>query len=295
MADDAINIHARAAAVVERLGSSRLLVNPSGTVQFQEGDRVQIYDPERGAIRHAERVVTAVEPRDALVALDFDEPIGPVTSGTDFRDADHLFNLDACGAGSLIRNNRFGIHRGRGVLLKTVDARIEGNVFENREGWAIAMHQLQSWGEGPAAQRVLIRDNTFEGMSPGWSPFIDIRPSRRGDVPAEGRPVRDVRIEGNRMRNPGNGVLHASGVDGLTFVDNVVTCGAGSRLTPGPLLTLRNAAGVRVDKLTVNDPNEKTSALIHVGRDVEEAEIVEVGIEATLRSGVPVISREEAP
>ena len=295
MADDSINIHARAAAIVDRLGPDRLLVNPSGTVQFRKGDRVQVYDPERGAIRHAERVVTAVEPRDAHVALAFDEPIGPVTAGSDFRDADHVFNLDACGAGAVIRDNHFGIHRGRGVLLKTVDARIEGNVFENREGWAIAMHQLQSWGEGPAAQRVLIRDNTFEGMSPGWSAFIDIRPSRRGDVPAEGRPVRDIRIEGNRMRNPANGVLHAIGVEGLTFVDNVVTCAPGSRLRPGALITVRNAAGVRVDKLTATDPNEETTALVHLGGDVENAEIVETGIAATLRPGVPAVSREEAP
>jgi hypothetical protein len=40
---------------------------------------------------------------------------------------------------------------------------------------------------------------------------------------------------------------------------------------------------------------EETTALVRLGGDVEDAEIAEAGIAATLRPGVPAVIREEAP
>ncbi len=302
MADDAVNIHARAGVPVEQPAPDVLLIDAADTVSYRKGDRVQVYDPQRGRIRYESRIVKAVEADNGLLRVSFDKPMKGIVTGKTFRESDHLFNLDACGAGAVVRNNRFGIHRGRGILLKSTDARIEGNTFHNREGWGIAMHQLQAWGEGPAAQRVLIRDNTFEGSKPGWHPFIDIRPSRRGNGPVEGRPVRDVRIEANRMINPANGVLRACGAKEITFLDNVIDAEANTRITAGPLLRFDNAARIHIARLRVRDANNDTVALIGLGDDVEagnEAPArgpITIGTLTTdLPEGVPVMKAVDAP
>ncbi len=293
MADDAINIHARAAVPIEQLSSSRFLINPAGTVEFREGDRVQIYDPEHGRIRYDERRIIQVEQQDnGLVRVDFNAPVENVFTGSSFHDADHFFNVDACGAGAVIRNNHFGNHRGRGILLKSTGCQIKGNLFQNREGWAIAMHQLQDWGEGPAAQDTLIRGNTFEGSKPGWSPFIDIRPSKRGNVPTDGRPVRSIHIEDNQMINPVNGVLNAWGVEGLRFTQNTIEADANTRVMPGALLTIDNAVDVHIADLIVRDANDTTNALIYIGPGTREGENgIYIGeLDAELPPGVPVIN-----
>ena len=157
-------VHARSGVVTEQIAPNKLRVNPGGCVDYRVGDRLQLYDPDRGVVRAESLVVTEVEQLAWQVIVTIDPPFDGITTGTSFADADHLFNLDACGAGAVIRNNVFGNHRGRGLLLKSTDCLVENNVFRNREGWAISFTQLQGWGEGPAAQRIMIRDNTFEGQ-----------------------------------------------------------------------------------------------------------------------------------
>ncbi|MFP4173620.1 MAG: right-handed parallel beta-helix repeat-containing protein [Candidatus Hydrogenedentota bacterium] len=301
MADDAINIHARAGVPVEQPAPDVLLIDPADTVSYREGDQVQVYDPQRGRIRY-ESIVKAVDPDNGRLRVAFDKPMEGIVTGETFRKSDHLFNLNACGSGAVVRHNRFGPHRGRGIVLKSADALIEGNSFRNREGWGVAMHQLQAWGEGPAARRVLIRGNTFEGKKPGRQPFIDIRPSRRGNGPVEGRPVRNVRIESNRMINPANGVLSASGAKEISFVNNVIDAEQNTRTTAGALLRFDNASGVRIDRLRVRDANEDTTALVAMGDRVEAGNAeptytpLNIGMLTTdLPEGVPLLKEVDTP
>jgi len=276
------------------IGPSRLLVNPGGCVGYRVGDHLQVYDPEHGRIRSEGIRITELEESAPGVLLELDRPIGDIVTGASFRDADHLFNLDACGAGAVIRNCRFGIHRGRGILLKTRDCIIENNSFRNREGWGIAMHQFQEWGEGPAARDVLIRRNTFEGVGVGWSAFIDIRPSRRGNAPAEGRPVKAIRIEGNRMVNPPNGVLSVWAAQGLEFINNTIEAAAGTRTAPGALLSFFTGGNITVRDLNVYDRNEKTTAVIYAAPEVaaDGNGLSVAGVSADVRPGTPIVYRE---
>ena len=269
MADDAINIHARAAVIMAQPGPHQLLVNEGGTVEHRQGDRLQLYDPEAGRIRTESLVVTAVQRDHQGTLLTLKEPVQDVVTGNTFQESDHLFNLDACGAGAVIRNNTFGSHRGRAILLKTTDTIVEENTFRNREGWGITLHQLQGWGEGPAGQRIRIRKNTFEGAGIGFSASIDICPRNRRNEPAAGRPVRDIYIENNTFRNPPNGIVTAWAVENLTLADNVVLADPGARVVKnGPLVALHTGAGFRIRGLQVTDHAEQTTAVIEVSANV---------------------------
>ena len=283
MADDAINIHARGSIVLAQPAPNQLRVNEGGTVRHRVGDRLQLYDPEAGRIRTDSLVLTGVVRDRTGTLLTLNEAVETVVTGSTAQESDHLFDLDACGAGAIIRNNTFGYHRGRSVLLKTTDCVVEANTFGNREGWGISMQQLQGWSEGPAAQRVTIRGNTFEGSpQAGWSPSIFIQPTNRSGAPAEGRPVRDIRIEDNVFINPPNGVLSAWSVNGLHFVNNRVQAGAGTRVASGPLVSINTGTGVLVQGLKVSDTSGQTTAVVEAqatvalgpqGLTVEDVEI----------------------
>jgi len=266
MADDAINIHARAGVALGQPAPNQLLVGTGGTTEYRSGDHIQVYDPEAGRVRAERSKITEVEQQDAGVLLTLDRAVEEVAAGSTFRDADHVFNLDACGAGAVIQKCEFGLHRGRAVLLKTIGARIEANCFRNREGWGVALHQLQDWGEGPAARDVLIRSNRFEGVGTGWAPFIDIRPSNRANAPAEGRPVRNVRIEGNRMVRPHHAVLHAWAVQDLVFSGNTIEAAPAAAF---PLIHLFGGGGFVIRDCQIGSDAASDSAPMCVENGVD--------------------------
>ena len=270
MADDAVNIHARGGIILGQPAPNQLLVNEGGTVQHRIGDHLQLYDPEAGRIRAQPLIITDVVRDQTGALLTLDRDVKTVVTGSNPQESDHLFDLDACGAGAVIRNNTFGYHRGRSVLLKTTDCLVEGNTFRNREGWGVSIQQLQGWSEGPAAQRVTIRGNSFQGSrQAGWSPSILIRPTTRSGAPAQGRPVRDIRVENNKFVNPSNGILSAWSVDGLEFANNQVQAGAGTRVASGPLVSLNTGTGFVFNGLKVSDASGQTTAVVEAQATVE--------------------------
>jgi parallel beta helix pectate lyase-like protein len=294
MADDAINIHARAGTVLSQAAPNRLLVQTSGTVTYRPGDELQIYDPDGGQVRYGGVMVRHLESSPESVVLTLDRSVEGVRTGASFSEGDHIFNLSACGTGAVIRRNHFGNHRGRAILLKTAQCRVEKNEFKNREGWGITLHQLQDWGEGPAAHDIQIIDNRFEGMGTGAAPCIDIRPTRRDGAPADGRPARNIRVERNTFINPVNGILRAWAVHGLHIVGNTVRAAAGTRGHDGPLIALHEGADIAIVDLSGRDNDPKTTAAILIGTRVDPDTLgVRIhGLHAEMLPGVPLVLDE---
>lgn len=290
MADDAINIHSRAATVLEQQSPTELVLANNGTTAFRPGDLLQIYDPEQGRIRYEDIAVTAVDTMAQTTRLTLDPPVEGVVIGRGFRDADHVFNLSACGAKAVIQGNHFGNHRGRAILLKTMECIVERNTFENREGWGVTIHQLQDWGEGPAAQGVVIKNNTFRSMGTGHAPFIDIRPTRRDGQPASGTPVRNIIVERNQFENPVNGVLRAWAVSDLVIKSCSIHADRGSRTGKGPLIGLYTGQGIAVQNIDVVDPNPGTTAAVYIAKEADRVHTS--GIVAHLAEGVPIVDRQ---
>lgn len=77
-----------------------------------------------------------------------------------------LINTSACPS-LYFTNNTVHSHRARSVLVKTRKVLIEGCKFENTTGTAIHIGAEGDWGEGPASQDVIVRNNRFSNCGIG--------------------------------------------------------------------------------------------------------------------------------
>lgn len=180
MSDDSVNCSTTFQNVASVEGNCAVLVGDN--LDYRPGDRISLFDPEK-SVSCARRIVTAARPvkwrgRDA-VHVTFNQPL-PVaeTLETMKRDTPFtllfghrgklpalVFNMETVHAGTIIRNNRFGNHRARGLLLRTPDTVIENNHFYNLRGPAILMASEGMWLECGRAENVTIRQNHFEAVS----------------------------------------------------------------------------------------------------------------------------------
>jgi hypothetical protein len=112
MADDAINIYAPPNVLREIRSPTQWLV--SSNCLILPGDRLQVLDPRTGSLRgEVTAVETSIAERAFLLTLD--QPVPGAVAGNDYRSADTLYNVDACGAGFRIRRNHMhGNRRVRG-------------------------------------------------------------------------------------------------------------------------------------------------------------------------------------
>lgn len=225
LSDDGINIYATPIIVRQVINPSQVIVSGA---PVRVGDRLQILDPRAGVIR-GEPTVMAVDD----LRVTFDTPVPGLVSEEDHHSADTIYNLSACGSGFVIRNNHLRNHRRNGLLLRGGDGVIEGNTFEHPAGFAIHACNEPEWPEGPAPWGLLVRGNTFIGGAYaggyGNSPMtasIVMRGTGIGRA-AEGRILRDLRIEKNRFIDPPSNrslsIGSARGVVTDESADRVVT------------------------------------------------------------------------
>lgn len=259
MGDDAINIHARAGAVVAAPSPSRIVVQ-GDLFQAERGDWLQIYDPRSGHIRAEVEVSSSESGGKGRYIVTMCNEVDDIAAGSDFSDADHVYNLSACGQNAVIRNNYFGRHRGRGVLLKTVNAVVEHNTFENVEGWGIAIQHEPNWPEGPVAHDIIIRDNTFQGTGYGGvMPAIHIVPMPPEGMTTEGRgrATGNINIENNQFINLRNTVINACSVERISILKNRIKIEDNTEASNSAAIVLDHSAGARIEQLEVELTNTR--------------------------------------
>ena len=81
-------------------------------------------------------------------------------------DLYYLINITAAPRLEFV-NCKIRSHRARSVLVKTRKVLIANNVFEGTTGTAIHVGAEGDWGEGPASEDVVIRDNLFRNCGLG--------------------------------------------------------------------------------------------------------------------------------
>jgi hypothetical protein len=223
MADDAINIHVRAGTVCEAPAANVLVVR-GGLFEARTGDTMQIYSPHKGCIRAEAKVLHAEKRPDGTCLIELDQEIEGSVAGSGLHDSDHVYNLSACGRGFIVRGNRFGRHRGRGILVRSLDGTIEGNEFTNAEGWGVAVQHEPDWEEGPLTRDLSIAGNTFVGDDGNVMASVHIAAGIPAGVPAVdwGRPITGISIANNRFIQSRYPIVHIQSATDIVVKDNAV-------------------------------------------------------------------------
>lgn len=266
MADDAINIHSSPIPIKKVLSPEEVVVQKYHYT-LGPGDRLEVMDSTEARSRGQVTATEVVEvPGEWAYRVRFDHPVQGIRAGAGFQDADNLYNLSECGAGSVVRNCHFRSFRGRGVLLSAQECIVEQNTFDVREGWGVVLyHESTHWGEGPLARDITIRKNVFRGHG-GYQSAIFAYPTRRDGKLAQSRETRGLVIEGNRFVDLGVPAVELHSCREVRIVDNAVEVRA-SAPRPRPSYSsviVDNCAAVDIRALNVRDtdPRHQSAVLV---------------------------------
>ena len=274
MADDGINIYAPPNVLREVRSANQWLVSSGAMVQ--KGDRLQVLDPRSGKLR-GEVKVTEIQMERRAFLITVDPPIPGATPGADYRSADTLYNLDACGANFQIRRNHMNGNRRYGCLLRAGGGIVEDNTFEDTTGAGVVLTNEPDWPEGPVPWGITIRHNRFirGGTCIGYtdSPHgaaLAIRAVRLGHDLAENATIRNIQIENNSFQDRAGAAIFLGGTIGVTVRDNRITAELSAELKrKGPAILIERSANITLLDNSINDSRTGTTAAIEVGAGVE--------------------------
>jgi len=258
MSDDNLNFSTTFQNLANINGSTAVIVGDNS--DYRPGDRAAIFDPETSSNLQYLKVVSAkpVKWRDRNgVEVTFDQPL-KIDRSLDSLQLEKpfsllfghkgdlpglIYNLEASHSGSVIRNNRFGNNRARGVLLRTADTLIEGNTFYNLRGPAILMASEGMWMECGNIDRVTIRNNTFDRVSRSPILFSTIHYSSKRTAGEKWN--RNLVISGNTFVNCGSPAVEGGDTFGLF----------------GNLILLENVSGATVSD-NIFKPNSPLAPVV---------------------------------
>ena len=227
MADDSVNTYYPPNLVRKVLNDRELEITQGG--EIREGDTVQVFDPLEGRVKGNAKVLEVEGLPGGVRKLLLDAPIRDMVAGDDSRSADSIYNLDRCGKGFVVRNNLFRNHRRHGMMIKSPEALIEGNMMEGLGGLGIVIGNDPHWPEGVSPWDVTVRNNTIKdcgrsmwyGTSPQGAAIQVVGLSFEGL--ARERLVGEILLEDTTCINPPGAALfigsaHDVRVNGLDVV-----------------------------------------------------------------------------
>lgn len=302
MADDAINIYAPPNVLVEVRGPNAWLVSPQCLIF--PGDRLQVFDPKTGRVRgEVKAAKVAVDGRRFLLTLE--KPLEGVVAGRDHRDADTLYNLDACGAGFRIRKNHINGNRRYGCLLRAGGGVVEDNVFEDTTGAGVVLTNEPDWPEGPVPWGITIRGNRFlrGGTCQGYadSPHgaaLAVRAARLGHGLAEAQGIHDVIIEKNEFVDRSGAAVYIGGARNVTVQNNRISGSSRAELRrKGGAILIERSAAIKLAQNEVTDPRPGITAAVELLPGVEPGEggVQISNLKTILAPGaIPVLDHRES-
>lgn len=267
MSDDGINIHSSAMSVQKVINSHTVIVTKH-TFTVRPGDRLVIMDRVNGRIR-AEVYVIKVEDSDYTQTITFDQDVPGISTGSHFSNADNLYNLNSCGSSFVIRNCHFKSHRCRDILLSTQYGIVENNIFENEDGWGIALfHETEAWGEGPIVRDVKIRNNTFYGRSQAGQAGIYAYIAGNGEGFHPSQEIKNISITGNVFYDVGK-VMDLHAMSDSLIANNTVETRPDTqrRFSEYHSITLENCDNIWFQNNTVHDLNRNLKSVYQIAHN----------------------------
>ncbi len=226
MGDDGVNVHGVYLRLMQRVDSRTATVARRGNIPFNSGDLPA--DGDSFSISSAatlesigddKEMASEAGPTETLhFAADIPAAARPGDLLIDSSVQPKL-TITACA---------FLGNRARGVLVHS-DALVEKCIFRNQFEEAILILPDASWMEGPAGDRVTVRENVIEGTQRGGRQSGAIK---IGAIvqPNSGRPIEsagivnhDLEIAENDINNPGGTAIMAYCTDELRIVGNRIS------------------------------------------------------------------------
>jgi len=272
MPDDGINIHGRGGVIISNVTDTVKWVGTPRATVFVIGDEVQILNNAAGGVRGNAFLLNSVQVNNVVWEITLDRPMPNLNA--DWGSGDKLSNLSRCGQGSIIRNNFFGSHRGRDILLRSHDVTVTNNHFFNP---SLASHavslQQEYWyyAEGPPAYNIDICGNVFEGGTNQWSwssPRVSTHSYLPGGIQSPTYDSWNVEIKGNTFINIDGPAVTATSASDVRIIDNTVDTGFGIKVASGPVVLLEHAYHIQIDGLDIQDLNPATYAGVHIKNTV---------------------------
>ena len=171
MADDAIAIQGTYSFVFQADGN-RLVINRNS---FRPGDPLRLVDsagrPAGVAVVQSVRALPGyVNQRKSRRNTRQDNTTGPYFEVVLDRPLSAAFddlasNPAASGRGYIIRGNRIGNHRARGMLLKADDGLVEDNLIDGSSMGGIVLSPETWWNEASYSRNVVVRRNRIRNVA----------------------------------------------------------------------------------------------------------------------------------
>jgi hypothetical protein len=275
MPDDGINIHGRGGVIISNITDTVKRVGTPRTAFFAAGDEIQFLNNTVGGIRGNAVVLSATQINNVVWEISFDQPMPDLTAN--WYTGDKISNLSRCGQNSVIRNNYFGSHRGRDILLRSRDIIISNNYFYNSslaEDAVSLDNGYRYYAEGPPSYNINIIGNIFEGGTNHWSwsvPTIAIHSYLSDGVNSPTYDSSNVVIKANLFINIDGTTIEASSVSGVEITDNTVDTELGIKVAESPVILLNYADKIQINNLNIQDLNTATYAGVHIKNSVPAA------------------------
>jgi hypothetical protein len=187
---------------------------------FAVGDEVELRKPNYSPTGF-KGVLTAVKPdyKSNQVILTFDSTLPPHVASDSI-----IMNSRYDSRNFIIRNCYFHENRARGMLCNSPDGLVEHNRFFHNQGSAILCLTDcgPTWCEGPGAQNIVFRENTFEqANSCGSSNGATIATYAKNGGVISGYPViKNILIENNIFKECPGPFLYAQSFKSISLVRN---------------------------------------------------------------------------
>ena len=229
MGDDSVNVGGTYQAIIKQLDERTIIVENHGSL-LGASDNVMFVDKQTGMVTPLSKCleVKTIQWKGKLAKrLTFAQPLPEIditreNSSAGKGQTDMVINYDQVAANPVIRNNFFGRHRVRGVLVRSPGALIEGNRFEDLLGPAIRVgHHYGGRIEGPNGSNTIIRNNTFTNIRRSVVTVKDSGPSSKAN-PVKARSIQNIVIQDNRFNLYGLPSAYGAGQPGnVMLIDNV--------------------------------------------------------------------------
>ncbi len=259
MQDDGINIHGMVNKVLSRGEKQNIVIAPCYENTIIKGDEVEFFALATGSSLgrfivlksnkmnkkssrpYLKEAIGSFGSR-GLMALELDRSIA-------LQGETIAYNLNACGAGFVIRNNNLSHNRYRGILIRGGDGLVQGNriSYTGSSGVVLISDEL----EGPYPRDLIIRDNVMvnNGMIPfsftGFGIFLSSgEMGYAGDLTKP--KVKNILIENNKVSGSAKDGIRIENAEGVRLYGNQVMETGARRVTEKSFANLAviNSKGV---------------------------------------------------
>lgn len=176
-----------------------------------------------------------------------------------------LYNLDACGRGYIVRNNRFLPQRRHALLARATGGLFEGNEVVGIGGEAVYLgNETGSFYEGPFPANTIIRNNSIRDTGRNAIRVI-----------AKGRNAwaRNITIEDNTFHGWSGSAMYLSRIQNGIIRGNRIEAGDNGTEGPVPVI-VKQSEQVWLENNLIDDKRPGLQATFDLSSDVDASLLV---------------------